>query len=385
VANVFISHSSTDNDWADRIHVWLTEDGHDVFLDRDLHQGIVAGDEWERRLYERLRWADAVVCIVTAPYVESVWCTAEVGAARALGIELLPVRVHPDDERHPLLKSIQGVDAAKDSATAREALRLRLAVIDGSGGLGWPDGKSPYPGLRSFELGEHRVFFGRSDEITSITKRLRSSERTQAAVLAVVGPSGCGKSSLVRAGVLPRIAGESYWLTVPPIVPGSDPLGSLARSIAALVDERHIPFDVSSLRKALERDGLKGIATDLLVAAKADSKCKLLVVIDQFEELLTQTDAAERAKFAVALAPSLGGPVQVLATLRPEYIDPLSKDPELLKLQLRMHPVRQLDAEALRDVIEQPAKVAGLSFEDDLVSHLIADTGTGDANNSHTA
>lgn len=376
MANVFISHSSADNDWAEKVHLWLEEDGHDVFLDRDERDGIIIGDEWERRLYERLRRADAVVCVVTEAYVKSVWCAAEIGAGRALGIEMLPVGV---GARHKLLDAIQDVDATKDEAAARERLRSRLTVIDGGGGWGWPDGKSPYPGLRSFELGEHRVFFGRSHEVSSITKRLRSSERAQSAILTVVGPSGCGKSSLVRAGVLPRIAGEEYWLTLPPIVPGIDPLGNLARAIAELTVAQRISFDTKSLRTDLDSKGLRSVATDLLLAAGVTSQCKLLVVIDQFEELLTQTDHDERSKFVAALAPTLGGPVQVLATLRPEWLDPISKDPDLKNLPMRMHQVRALDSDALRTVIEEPARVAGLSLEDGLVSRLIADTGKGDA------
>jgi WD40 repeat protein len=379
MANVFISHSSADNDWAGKIYVWLEEDGHELFLDRDVTDGIVVGDDWERRLYERLRWADAVVCVVSEPYVESVWCAAEIGASLALGIELLPVGVSQQKVRHTLLKTLQGVDAANNPEAARAALRSRLKVIDGGGGWGWPDGKPPYPGLRSFELDEHRVFFGRSHEISSITKRLRSSERAQSAVLLVVGPSGCGKSSLVRAGVLPRIAGEDYWLSLPPIVPGIDPLGNLVRAIADFLVAQRISYDTKSLRKDIERDGLRAVAHDLLLAAGAASHCKLLVVIDQFEELLTQTEPAERSEFVAALEPALGGPIQVMATLRSEYVDAWGKDSDLRNLRTRIYQVRPLESDALREVIEKPANVAGLTFEDDLVTRLIADTGTGDA------
>ena len=65
--------------------------------------------------------------------------------------------------------------------------------------------------------------------------------------------------------------------------------------------------------------------------------------------------------------------------MRPEYVDALGKDPDLMNLATRIHQVRPLESDALREVIEEPAKVAGLSFEDDLVTRLIADTGTGDA------
>jgi WD40 repeat protein len=379
MANVFISHSSADSAWADKLHGWMITDGHQVFLDQHQNDGIVVGDEWERRLYERLRWADAVVCLVTQSYLESVWCAGEIGAARALGIEILPVRVGSADGSHKLLKSIQAVDVSESPEQAQQVLLSRLNVIDGGGGRGWPDDKTPYPGLRSFELDEHRVFFGRGSEITAIAERLRSPERNTAAVLTVVGPSGCGKSSLVRAGVAARIAGEGYWLVVPPIVPGTDPLGSLARALGELARERKIEFDSATFRQQLEVKGLNGIATDLLLAAGVQSRCKLLVVVDQLEELVTQTEADDRAKFVTSLAPALGGPIQVLATVRPEYLDALARDSSVGALTLRLQPIRPLDYEALRAVVEQPARVAGLRFEDGLVDRLITDTGTGDA------
>lgn len=379
MANVFISHTGADIGWARQIHGWLSEVGHSVFLDVDQHDGVPVGIDWRRLLFDRLHGADAMVCVTSPAYLQSVWCAAEIGAAHALGTELLPVRVssEPIDDR--LLRLQQYVDAAADPTEARKRLQLRLAAIDGAGGWGWPDGKSPYPGLRPFDLGEHRVFFGRSREITQIAERLRSPDRAAAAILAVAGASGCGKSSLVRAGVLPRIAGEIYWLTLPPMLPGTDPLGNLARAMAAAIREHHIEFDVTSLRRDLERVGLKAVSTDLLLAAGADDQCKLLIIIDQLEELLTQTDPNERAALVEALAPALGGPVQVLATLRPEFLDAFATDPALSKIALRYHEIRPLTADALRDVIEKPANVAGLSFDEDLSVHLVTDTGGGEA------
>ena len=379
MARVFISHAGADTTCAKQLFQWLKEDGHEAFLDQERNDGILPGEEWEKRLYKELRKADAVVCIVTESYLKSVWCAAEIGAARALGAELLPVQFSSTDELHTLLRPLQGLNAARDPVEARERLRLRLSIIDGRGGWGWPDERSPYPGLRPFDLDEHRVFFGRAREITQIAERLRSPERAVPAILTVVGPSGCGKSSLIRAGVLPRIAGEHYWLPLAPIVPGTDPLGSLVREMAAVTRARHIPFDATSLRKDLARDGLKAVCTDLLLAANADSQCKLLIVVDQFEELLTQTARPERAEFATTLQPALGGPVQVLATLRPEFLDPIAKDSNLSKLPRRIREVRPLEADALRSVIEEPAKLAGLGAEEDLVTRLVSDTGGGDA------
>ncbi len=379
MARVFISHASVDTGWAEQVRGWLAEDGHETFLDQHQDDGILPGEDWEKRLYSELQAADAVVCVVTESYVQSVWCAAEIGAARALGAELLPVRFSAGDELHTLLKTLQALDAAADPHDARERLRDRLAVIDGGGGRGWSDDRSPYPGLRPFDLGEHRVFFGRSREITQIAERLRSPERSTAAILTVVGASGCGKSSLVRAGVLPRIAGEDFWLPLPPIVPGRDPVGNLARAMATVSKDRRIPFDVTALRTNLLRDGLNAVATDFLIAAGADDQCKLLVVIDQFEELLTQTEPDARAEFVAVFGPALGGPVQALATLRPEFLDALAKDTELSKLARRIREVRPLETDALRAVIEKPAQIAGFAVDDELVVRLVTDTGSGTA------
>lgn len=135
MAKVFISHSSADIVWAQEIHSWLKEDGHEVFFDQDAHDGIPAGDDWQRRPYERLRWADVIACVVTPAYLSSTWCAAEIGAAH-LGTETLPVRASAEPLDDRLLNVKQYVDVVKDANDARTRLRSRLEVIDGGGG-GW--------------------------------------------------------------------------------------------------------------------------------------------------------------------------------------------------------------------------------------------------------
>ena len=84
------------------------------------------------------------------------------------------------------------------------------------------------------DVEDHRVFFGRSGEVQRLAGLLRSpAERAEGAVLLVVGPSGCGKSSLVRAGLLHVMAEEPGWWTLPPILPGADPVAALVRELAA--------------------------------------------------------------------------------------------------------------------------------------------------------
>jgi TIR domain-containing protein/conflict system STAND superfamily ATPase len=200
VARVFVSHAGEDAALACEMHRWLVADGHEVFLDRDLRDGIVVGEEWQARLHERLRWADALLCVLTSAYISSTWCIAEVGIAQSRGSRLLPVRAEPG-VTHPLLKAVQHIDLAPDGMVARAKLAEALRRVDTSGGSGWPDDRSPFPGLRPFDTDLHRVFFGRAGEVEQLAALLRSpAEHAAHAVLLVVGPSGCGKSSLIRAG-----------------------------------------------------------------------------------------------------------------------------------------------------------------------------------------
>ena len=125
-----------------------------------------------------------------------------------------------------------------------EALRR----IDAAGGTGWPDDRPPFPGLRPFDIDWHRVFFGRTEETKHLVELLRSA--AGGTTLLVVGPSGCGKSSLARAGLLPVMASEPGWWTLPPILPGTDPVSALARELTAIARQLGLDPTVSRLPTA---------------------------------------------------------------------------------------------------------------------------------------
>jgi WD40 repeat protein len=376
VAKVFVSYASKDRECAGQLHRWLVAAGHEVFLAHDLRDGIAGGDQWRLRLYEQLRWADAVVCVLTRAYVASVWCATEVAIAQSRGSRLVPIL----DELgvvHPLLSDVQHIDRTCNPADAYAALAEALRRVDAAGGFGWPDGQSPFPGLLPFGVEQHRVFFGRGEETKELAELLRSpAEQVKAAVVLVVGPSGCGKSSLVRAGLVHRMAQEPQWRTLPPILPGTDPVGAVARELAAVARQLRVDWTVAKVRHQLDTTGLTGLADELLLKAQAR---RLLLVVDQFEELLTQASPDERARFAELLRPALGGPVQVVATLRPEYLDQLLVDAALRMLPAHTYTLRPLHREGLRLAIREPARLAGIGVNDDLVAQLVADTESGEA------
>ena len=376
VARVFISHASEDREPANEVYRWLVAEGHEVFLDQNLLDGITVGEEWDKRLHERLRWADAVVCVVTSAAIASTWCSAEIGISLSRGSWVLPVRAELG-MYHPLLTGAQYADLARDPASARMELVEALRRVDAVGGWGWPDDRSPFPGLRPFDVEDHRVFFGRGGEVEQLAGLLRSpAERAERALLLVVGPSGCGKSSLVRAGLLSTMADEPGWWTLPPILPGADPMAALTRELADSAQRMGLAWTVAQVRHELDNGGLTGLADELLLAARAR---RLLVVVDQFEELFTQTPPAQRAQFAQLLSPALGTPVQVVATLRLEFLDPLLAEAGVAVLPVRPYPLRPLPREVLPTVIQGPAQLAGIEVSEDLVARLVADTDSGEA------
>jgi WD40 repeat protein/ABC-type phosphate/phosphonate transport system ATPase subunit len=281
---------------------------------------------------------------------------------------------------HPLLvpNRHQYTDWVGEPVRAREALSEALRRMGATGGWDWPGGRSPFPGLRRFDTELHRVFFGRTSEVAELAAQLRSpADTANGGVLLVVGPSGCGKSSLLRAGLGPVIDGEPGWLTLPALVPGRDPVATLARELAREAKDVGLDWTFSFARDQLNSDdGLAVLSNELLVAS---DKQQLLCMVDQAEELITAASASARAQFADLLRPALADSVEVVGTLRPEFLASVLNSPELADLPARTFTLRPLSRAALPSVIEGPARLADIRVDPELVAELANDAGDGQA------
>ena len=111
-------------------------------------------------------------------------------------------------------------------------------------------------------------------------------ERAKRAALVVVGPSGCGKSSPVRAGLVPVMAAEHGWCACPRSAPGADPVAALAAELVARRARRR-GLDAGRRTRSARPRRADRLADDLLLADPHAPARHLLVVVDQFEELLT--------------------------------------------------------------------------------------------------
>jgi basic membrane lipoprotein Med (substrate-binding protein (PBP1-ABC) superfamily)/DNA-binding SARP family transcriptional activator len=229
---------------------------------------------------------------------------------------------------------------------------------------------NPFKGLRAFGEDDARDFFGRDQLVADVVRRIGSG----ASLLALVGPSGSGKSSAVRAGVIPALRkgavdGSDRWLTAQ-MVPGARPFAELE---AALL--RSTLDGPDSLAVQLRgEDGLLGAALRLL----PDDSSRLLLVIDQFEELYTLVDDdGTRSAFLDALIPAIDDPhgrVSLLLTLRADfYARPLAHPEFGRRMGDGVVNVVPLTTDELEAAAVEPMRRAGCHFEPSVLVALLGD------------
>ena len=215
-------------------------------------------------------------------------------------------------------------------------------------------GICPFKGLASFEPVDADYFFGRERLVAELVARL-----VGAGFLGIVGPSGSGKSSVLRAGLLPALAGG--------VLPGSESWRRL------LMRPGEHPLD--ELRRVLV-SGARDPLAEALNALPANGR--LLLAVDQLEELFTACRSEpERAAFADALAHAATDPdgrAVVVVALRADFYGRFAAYPALAELlgtnQVLVGPMQ---ASELRRAVELPASHVGLRVEPELSDALVDD------------
>jgi transcriptional regulator with XRE-family HTH domain len=291
------------------------------------------------------------------------------------------------------------VAAARGRAPAEEVLAaLREAAA--------PEGPAPggpYLGLVPFEERDARLFYGRGELTDQLLRRL-AERPAGAGILLVVGESGSGKSSLLRAGLLPRLAagalgpGSQRWPRRV-IRPSGSPLRELAMHLAEMAGADPVSVYRSLCAAPGEAPMLAGQAartatgrgaapgSDGPASAAAGVPPRLVLVVDQFEELFTageddDVDAAEREAFVTALhaaatvpaGPHRLPPALVVAAVRADYLGRLIAYPPLkAALDAGLFTVGPMNEAELRLAVTGPAAEAALVVEPAVVEAVIAE------------
>lgn len=240
--------------------------------------------------------------------------------------------------------------------------------------------RNPYLGLRAFTFDDRDAFTGRADKINEAVRMLTDPAGPRT-LLFVTGASGCGKSSFAQAGVQPALvahyAQRTFAVAHVSFRPSTHPIAMLADALVQL-----------GVPKRVAADPLGTIGTPESFAAFVGEHTAQdgvnVVLIDQFEELFTETvNPDERKAFIGILSqlPPFGSlRTHLLATLRSDFLGDLFKHRDLYKLATPGIDLREMNETELQESIERPLQARaehstvyhGKSWEPDLVRELAA-------------
>lgn len=253
----------------------------------------------------------------------------------------------------------------------------------------------PYRGLEPFDTSHAAYFFGRKELTTELFQQVQTSR-----VCTVLGSSGSGKTSLLKAGLMGRLQQQNSLLasTTPWAVhymtPGTTPFKRLA--------EAFIQPDAQSLERAdqLRRaeafleDGERGLTQLLQAVTQADrpegnGDQPFVLVIDQFEDLLTATPTAgtdapsfdlgqpPAAQFIAALTAAIQDPqlsLHVVIGLRSDRLKALQAFPNFYSLITdQIVEVSPMTYDQVKSTIVGPLDKMGLQYDTNLIYTLLLD------------
>jgi len=241
---------------------------------------------------------------------------------------------------------------------------------------------NPYLGMASYTYATRDFYGGREEQVRDAVKCLTAPGSTQV-LLFVTGASGCGKSSFVQAGLVPALD-HAYaehrrrvrWAVARP---GLHPLAALAQALEDLgLGGSGAPRESVNVRAPED-------VLALLSTGSPPEQVNVLV-LDQFEELVTQSAASERDAVLSLLSnlPSFQrARTHVLVTLRSDYLPAVFQVPALFKvlkqqgIELRAMLPDEL-ARAIGRPIEELNRRLGTDkrLEPALVTRLIEDAGS---------
>ena len=169
-----------------------------------------------------------------------------------------------------------------------------------------------------------------------------------------------------------------------PWTPSDVPLAEMSLALAHAATLDGADLDADRCQELLTRaGGMADYVRELREAGQGSADTKVLVVVDQAEELVTMTSAAERQAFLEALSTSCTAPspLRVVMTARTDMWDKVAAETGTFALSvaptvLHVPPLSRTD---LAEVISEPARRSHLTLEDGLVQRLVEDTGSGDA------
>ncbi|BCX04228.1 MAG: hypothetical protein KatS3mg053_2166 [Candidatus Roseilinea sp.] len=239
------------------------------------------------------------------------------------------------------------------------------------------DGRCPYVGAVPFRESDARLYFGHENQLEAMLDRVEHGD----GFICISGPAKSGKTSLIQAGLIfalrnGAVMDSDVW-PIQAFTPGSEPMRRLTDACAGLIERAGLS---KAIADAIRQHGLTS-PSDMRDFVEAllgtDARRRVVLVIDQFEDVFTSADEAGRRAFIgliTQLAKAAPSRLILILAMRSEFLDQLARYPELHK-QFTAHAIELplMEPKELARAIVLPALETGATIEPALVARLVND------------
>ncbi len=353
---LFISFAQADSTWVQNYLIPALGIPDDLIINPlKFHPGAGTVSEFEYAVCSSLY----TILVLSPEYCADCWAKlskelASHSDVAGYGTRLIPLVRKPCDIPLGIDYRVK-LDFTDEASWKTETNRLRELLNQPAPTLENID--CPYPGMRPFEEESADLFFGRDQETDGLIYKLRHRNR-----LFLIGPSGSGKSSLLSAGLVHKLqtCQPAHWL-IRSMRPGDAPLQNLERLLGERLPDHSLPTAQPNtfVKSILDRN--------------APAK-ELLLIVDQAEELFTQSEKDTRKSFITVLETILEvKEFSLIMAFRADFYQELM-DSSLWELVCNdLVPITRLRDESLRNAITKPAQKCKVYLEERLADRLMAD------------
>jgi WD40 repeat protein len=378
---LFLSHSGADTPGARELKQRLLaspsaiEHGLTVWFDKD---NLIAGRPWQPQIEAAIEQHATAFAVYVGSQGIINWVENEVrlGLSRSTGSNGIPFI--PILTKHsvgstalpPFARQYQGVRDPLENLEEFDKLIRAVLGFTHESPVALTD--RPFIGLEAMSENDADRFFGRDLEVVTLVQMFRRHN-----LIAIVADSGAGKSSLAMAGFAPAFRGNALASTsgkepedlswhVVIMRPGRDPMQGLRDGIedaATLLGRGEM--DKAHLRKQVDVFD-PGETAYALRCGLPRKSTRTLLIVDQFEEIFTQTPTVQRAPFIDLIMNLVEGAfnTRVLLTVREDHFNLCRPYPALFAAlwqndQDAILRLKRISDDGLRSAVIEPLKMTG--------------------------
>lgn len=229
----------------------------------------------------------------------------------------------------------------------------------------------PYRGLFAFREEDALFFHGRESFTHILVEAIQRYD-----LVSVIGASGSGKSSVIFAGLITQLRQQDSW-QIASFRPGQRPFQAIATAWVTLraTDQSQADQLLAVLQLAeVWRKDETALYTAMEEAVWESPGTKLLIVVDQFEELYTQCQESQECQAFIDCLLKVANltNVALILTLRTDFLgQALLYRPLADALQHGNLMLGSMSDAELQSAIAQPAELLGVTLEEGLTERMI--------------